>query len=319
MIMTSRQLAPPLGALRPARALAMLVLALAAGPLCAQPAPPAGASTAPLEAGFAEAARTLENDPRFDNTTDQHWREMVDFVAGNVLFALVHEVGHAIISDMGLPVLGHEEDAADAFATLTRLRMGNDFSIRVLSASAMGWFMSDKRNRERHVPNVFYGEHSLDRQRAFNIVCLMVGSDPDKFKHLADIVKLPEDRQGSCQGDFSNASWSWRKLLEPHLRTAEQPKMKFEVVYGDGGQYKTIEKFLRQTRILEVVADRLSDRFKWRAPIGFEARLCDSPTASWDLTARKIYICYELAFDYAELYRDYGDAGKPAPPRRRVR
>jgi hypothetical protein len=317
MIIMSRRPAPRSCTLPPALAVAAFVSAFAAAPLCAQPAPPAGASTAPLEAGFAEAARTLENDPRFDDRTDR--REMVDFVAGNVLFALIHEVGHAIISDMGLPVLGHEEDAVDAFATLTRLRMGNEFSIRVLSASAMGWFMSDRRNRERHVPNVFYGEHSLDRQRAFNIVCLMVGSDPDKFKYLADIVKLPEDRQESCQGDFSNASWSWKKLLEPHLRTAEQPKMNFEVVYGDGGQHKTIEKFLRQTRILEVVAGHLSDRFAWRAPIGLEARICNEPTARWDMTTRKIYICYELAFDFAELYRDYGETGKPVVPRKRAR
>jgi hypothetical protein len=36
----------------------------------------------------------------------------VEFVAGNMLFVLLHELGHAAITEMGLPVLGRMEDAA---------------------------------------------------------------------------------------------------------------------------------------------------------------------------------------------------------------
>ena len=37
----------------------------------------------------------------------------------------------------------------------------------------------------------YYGRHGLNEQRAYQIVCLMVGSDPVRFKALADETKLP--------------------------------------------------------------------------------------------------------------------------------
>jgi hypothetical protein len=54
----------------------------------------------------------------------------------------------------------------------------------------------------------------------------MVGSDPEKFKDLADEAKLPKARQDSCVGDYSNAVYSWDLLLKSHRRTPDQPKTK---------------------------------------------------------------------------------------------
>jgi hypothetical protein len=38
---------------------------------------------------------------------------------------------------------------------------------------------------------------------------------------------------------------------------------------------------------------------------------CGGPNAHWDLQARKINICYELAADFAGMYRDYAGEQKP--------
>ena len=82
-------------------------------------------SRAPLEAGLGAglegAVREIANDPRFRGQSEQQRREIIEFVAGNVIFAVVHEVGHMLISELALPVLGREEDAADAFAVITGL------------------------------------------------------------------------------------------------------------------------------------------------------------------------------------------------------
>ncbi|HYI71139.1 MAG TPA: DUF4344 domain-containing metallopeptidase, partial [Skermanella sp.] len=49
----------------------------------------------------------------------QEQREEADlFVLGNTVFILYHELGHALIDQLGLPVLGHEEDAADNLASI---------------------------------------------------------------------------------------------------------------------------------------------------------------------------------------------------------
>ena len=52
------------------------------------------------------------------------------------------------ISEMALPVLGREEDAADAFAIVTGLKLGSAFSDRVLTESARGWFLSEASQQE---------------------------------------------------------------------------------------------------------------------------------------------------------------------------
>jgi hypothetical protein len=51
---------------------------------------------------------------------------------------LLHELGHVIIDEMKLPVLGREEDAADTFAALTMLEIGTSFSQRVLMDASEG-------------------------------------------------------------------------------------------------------------------------------------------------------------------------------------
>jgi hypothetical protein len=237
--------------------------------------------------------------------TEQKRKDMVDFVAGNVLFVLLHEMAHVHVTEMGLPVLGREEDAADAYATITMLKMGSEFSHDVLVQAAKGWFLSAERDEKSGRAPLFYDEHGLDRQRAYQIVCLMVGSDPDKFGALADFVKMPDARQESCQGDYSNASWSWEQALKPHRRTADQPKTPIDTVYGEPkGQFDVNARSFRAMRILEIVAERASKEFVWRKPFKIEMQTCGSPNARWDLLSRRLVVCYELAEEFVQLFRD---------------
>jgi len=285
----------------------ILALSLGATPIRAQTATPQTLATpsGELEARVEQVTREFARDWRFTGIPEDKVRERIEFVAGNLIFATVHEVGHMLISEMGLPVLGREEDAADAFAVLTGLKLGSAFSSRVLIQSARGWFLSDRRSQAEDKKMVFYDEHGLDRQRAYNIVCLMVGGDSKNFSALADMTKMPEERQATCQSDYSNASWSWEKSLAPHIRNPDQAKTSINVVYADAAEYAIYARGFRQIRLLETLAEHLSDRFVWRGPIGLEMSPCGEPGARWDLSARKIIVCYELAVDFADLYRDY--------------
>jgi hypothetical protein len=261
-----------------------------------------------LEAGMDAAVREAANDPRFGGQTERQRRDSIEFVLGNVLFAVAHEVGHMLVSRMELPVLGREEDAVDAFAVVTGLKLGNAFSDRILTASAHAWFMSEARDKKEKIKTVYYDEHGLDEQRAYNIVCLMVGSSPEKFSPLADKAKLPAERQGTCQFDFSNASWSWEKVLTPHIRKPDQPKTPITAVYADNKEYEFIKRAFTQMRLLETLAEHLSDQYVWPEPVGFEMRTCDGdPNARWTPIQRKVVVCYELAVDFVDLYRGYAD------------
>lgn len=279
---------------------------VAAGATIAAAAEPAKETR--IRANLDEAMRAVNEDPRFRQLTPAKRKALVEFVTGNTLFVVLHEMGHVVISEMGLPVLGREEDAADSFATVTALAMKTEFSERVLIEAAKGWYLSDRRDRKQGVKMAFYDEHGVDIQRAYNVVCLMVGSDPDKFKKLADEAQLPEERQGTCVGDYSNASWSWDTLLKSHRRTDGQPKTRLTVRYLDEGKAGPYARVLRHMGILEAIAEHAANDFTWRAPFTLEARSCDDSNAEWNLATRTLTFCYEIARDFGALFVGYADA-----------
>jgi Putative metallopeptidase len=303
-------------------ALAGIVLA-GVCPAAAQPAPAQAAEPFKQELVAASeqfaakvdlAAHAIENDPRFKDLSHEQRKALIEFVAGNMLFALNHELGHALVSEMGLPVLGKEEDAVDAYAVLNMLAIGDSVSDRVLTETATGWFMDAQRNAAEGTSVAFYDKHSVDKQRAYDIVCLMVGFDPDKYAAAANKADMPPQRQYTCQGDYSNASWSWTTVLRLHLRPASHPKQRFTIMYGPGrGQGDALAKALQTVQMLELVANLAADRYVWRRPITFEMRTCGTPNADWDLANQKIFLCYEMAQDFADLYRGYGLAPAKAP------
>jgi hypothetical protein len=272
-----------------------------------------------FQAKVHQATRALESDPRLQKLTQQQRKDLVEFVTGNMLFALLHELGHAQIAEMGLLVLGREEDAADSYAVTAMLNVGTNISDRVLIQATRGWFLVAERRRKEGRPLPFYDQHGMDSQRAYQIVCLMVGSDPEKFAAVATQVRMPKERQDSCSNDYLTAAMSWEKALRPHLRLPTQPRQKIEVSYGPVGDYAVYAQALGTIGVVELVADYAANRFTWRRPITFDVKSCGEVTFHWDISIPEVLICYEMAADFAHLYRDYvlfkGDRGKGSDDR----
>jgi hypothetical protein len=296
------------------------MLSFGAGPVFSQPVP--SLSSARSQSEPADTARSgnfqtrieaaaqalRESNPRFKGLSPKDVQGRAEFVSGNMLFVLLHEMAHAAITELGLPVLGKMEDAADTFAALRLIRVGSDFSRRVLTDAAEGWFMADRRDRKMQDEVAYYDEHGLNQQRAYQIVCLMVGYDDQKFKDLAKETKLPQERQDTCAGDYSNIAYSWDFVLKPHRRAPDQPRTKIDVVYGPAeGRIATARQVATSIRLLETVAGRAAEDFAWPAPFTLQMQSCGSPNAGWDPSTHKLTLCYELARDFAELHRGYGD------------
>jgi len=260
-----------------------------------------------IQARIVEVARNLEDHPQLRKLTQQDRENAVAFVVGNMLFVLLHELAHAVIADLEIPVLGWVEDAADQFAILRMLWVGSAFTHRVLADATKGWFFSARRDRKEGEPLAFYDEHSLDQQRAYHIVCLMVGHNPNEMVDLANEMKLPDDRRESCKKDFAQASSSWTVALKPHQRTPEQPKVEIETIYGEGkGELASFAQGFRTLRLLEIVAGFTADDLAWPIPFTLEMQSCGYINARWNDETRKLTLCYELAQDFAELGRDFG-------------
>jgi DNA-binding Xre family transcriptional regulator len=325
-----------IGALR--RIAALLIVSLcAAGPALAQ-TPPSSSQTAPSQAVPPQAApssaapssaaqtptpaqggkmsagaRELGSDQRLKGMSQAQQMDMIEFVVGNMLFVGFHELGHAVIHELGLPVLGREEDAADSFATIAMINIGTDFSTRVLVQAARGWFLTASRDHKEGEKLEFYDEHGLDQQRAYEIVCLMVGWNEDKFKELADWVHMPPERQDSCAGDYSNAEYSWNTVLKPFRRAPDAPKSKIDIDYGTAkGKLEVYERSLRAIGFLETIAGYAAELIAWPRPISIVTQECGDPNAQWSPEKKTEILCYELADEFFELYRKYGADGRLA-------
>jgi hypothetical protein len=96
-------------------------------------------------------------------------------------------------------------------------------------------------------------------------------------------------------------------VLKPHKRKPDDPKTKIDVKYvPPSAEYANLAELGAKLRILETVADWLSEDYVWRRPISLEMQQCGSPGARWELQNQKVIVCYELIREFIQLYRNYG-------------
>jgi hypothetical protein len=129
-------------------------------------------------------------------------------------FVLLHEMGHALIDQLKIPITGREEDSADSLATTITaeaLPDGGDYALDFAD------FFSLLQQDPSQLSAVdFWDEHSLDVQRANDATCLVYGSNPKKYAGLTDYI--PDDRLARCPDQWNQISTSWDKLLGPYLK-----------------------------------------------------------------------------------------------------
>ncbi len=142
-------------------------------------------------------------------------REIGERVGAVNSFILEHEFGHALIANYELPVLGKEEDAADAIATALLLKAEGGAGYAAAAAS----FWADFSGRQEPPAVADYADaHSLDLQRAFDVLCWVAGSSEASFQEVAELEALPESRLASCPQEYEQVVDSISKELEPHLK-----------------------------------------------------------------------------------------------------
>ncbi len=129
-------------------------------------------------------------------------------------FILAHEFTHAMISMYDLPVLGREEDAADDLATLILLKaQGGD---QFVSDAAQFWAALSQRQQVPQVTD-YADVHSLDLQRAFEMMCELAGSSKASFQEVRSLNILPPARLASCPAEYKQKVDSFEQVLDQHV------------------------------------------------------------------------------------------------------
>lgn len=233
--------------------------------------------------------------------TDEEVQEAIQFVYGNALFVMLHETGHMFISELQLPVLGREEDAVDALSSVLLLEARDETLDTAITDSADGWFLSDQEREKAGGELAFWDTHALDKQRAYQMVCMMVGHDAEGFKEFADSLDFPDSRREECKFEYEKVRASWANLLEPHAQP-EGGKNNFTITYEQPGQdLAAYADMLKEAQLLETVGSTFANFYKLQDGIQFIATSCGQPNAFWMPGERKLVFCYELAAHYDQL------------------
>ena len=137
---------------------------------------------------------------------------------GAVTFITLHEIGHALIDILDLPITGREEDVADQIATflsLYDLKDEEDHEFALWTVVGGSWFF-DMQDRQRLHGNLA-DEHSLDGQRVINVACWTYGSDPRRYAGLVPWFKGASDRLLRCETEHAQMHRALTKLIGPAL------------------------------------------------------------------------------------------------------
>ena len=131
-------------------------------------------------------------------------------------FILGHEMGHAIIRQLNLPLTGMEEDSADGFATFFTVNDKDTGPNAALGGAVLFDAMGSKR------PNLtledFSSDHPVILQRVYNFVCAVVGSDAKRLQNpLVTDGYIPQGRALLCRKEWTQLNYGWWTVLEPHL------------------------------------------------------------------------------------------------------
>jgi hypothetical protein len=137
---------------------------------------------------------------------------------GAVTFITSHEIGHALIDILDLPVTGREEDVADqiaTFLTLHDLKDEDEHELALWTVVGGSWFF-DMLNKQRGYSSLA-DEHSLDGQRVYNVACWAYGSDPRRYAALVPWFKGASNRLLGCEAEHAKMNRALTKLIGPSL------------------------------------------------------------------------------------------------------
>ena len=142
-----------------------------------------------------------------------------DAAVGQFFFVTLHEVGHAIFDILDVPMFGHEEDAADNFATYIMLQFGERQAHRLIGGAAWSWraYLGDYK-KNPVVPtrlSAFASDHGLPQERFYNLICLAFGADRIGFADFA--TYLPSTRAPTCWREYGTLVRAFEKEITPHI------------------------------------------------------------------------------------------------------
>lgn len=213
------------------------------------------------------------------------------FIESNILGIFYHELGHAVIDLMQVPIFGQEEDAADVMSVLLISWLFEEDAAQDIAYDSAFGYINDPSGVEE-VP--YWDLHGPDEQRYFNHVCLFYGANPDDRDDLAKDLGLPDERAETCPEEYEQAANSWGMIFDEMDAQEEGVPMVFQPGQGDGTDIVN--------RLLAQEVQAMNGDFKLPARITVRVDQCGEANAYYDPTDRSIIFCSEFVAHLGELH-----------------
>lgn len=146
-------------------------------------------------------------------------------ITGSITTDFYHEMGHALIHVMELPVLGNEEDAADLLSVFMINELWEDEPAeQIMRASLATWAtMAESDMSEMD----FWDEHAPSVKRLATMACLFYGAHPEAREEFAYDMGIPEERLEDCVGEFEQVNDSWGVYFDELVEAGPGESMYF--------------------------------------------------------------------------------------------
>ena len=218
--------------------------------------------------------------------------------ASNVAFHVVlHEIGHALVREFDLPILGNEETLADAFATHYLTAHCGDRALAVLKARVQSLMVEAGEVARAEWP--VRGEHNSDARRAYQIAALAVAADRERYRPIAELVEMSDADVRSSADYGAEIHRSWRRVLAP-LRMPEGQSSREAGVRGDDSKHALI-KMLRKDKVIEDL-EQILRGFDWHSFVALEF-VEGEGGAGWSRSSRRIRVHTEYLQRFVDQSR----------------
>ncbi len=197
---------------------------------------------------------------------------------------LAHEMAHALIRELEIPVLANEEAMADSFATIWIASTKGENAPAIVMDRVKSWLMEDSEvSREDYD---FKGEHLLDIRRAYQAACLLYGANPANHLEHVEWLEFSQDDLDDCSDTAPDQAHGWGRVLEQYLLPEDEVSDNVTLVEADDIERSALDG------LSSVLASAHSDmrRFDWPNPITLQIENCPG-TAFWRRTSRTITLC----------------------------
>ena len=216
------------------------------------------------------------------------------YIEANLIAIFYHELAHAVIDIMGVPIYGQEEDAADVMSVLMIDRTFEEDDAQAIAYDSAFGFLDDPEGR---FDVAFWGVHGPDEQRFYNHVCLFYGANPDARAALADDLGLPDDRAETCVEEYELAADSWSGVFEEMAAETSGEPVRFIPSSAKAAAFTN--------RIVAAEVQRANDEFSFPDALTVSVEDCGEANAFYDPDDVAIVMCTELAAHLQEMFETH--------------